>query len=443
MLDKNKILKNFHEQSQLMEDKIKTGIEANRKGYFKLNFTDKQGNPVTGAKVIVNQKTSEFKFGCNIFKLGCFKTDKENALYEEKFKKLFNLATIPLYWDDFEPENGRMRFDKDSEFIDRRIPPELAIEFCQQNNIEVKGHPLFWQVMLPKWLPDDYEEIKLYWTRRLKEIAKRYDGVIKSFDVVNECTCVPLLSDEPHIKDTHYRNFKPLKGNYPEWGFKQTAHYFRKSKLVLNETGDPWSNYKEELSPYYILAENLLLKGCQIDVIGLQYHNFNTPENMVDLNDKYYNPMHLYKVMDCYAKLQRPLSVSEITVPGYDEELQAEVIKNIYSIWFSHPAMESIVYWNMGDNCAIAASNREGWGEDAYKSGIVRSDFSEKLSFEVLDDLINKQWRTNLEIDSNGDNVYFKAFYGDYDVTVIHEGKVVKRQLHLSKNGYDEFYFVF
>jgi len=440
MLDRERLLKNFIEQQDLMEDKIQHGIESYRKGYFKINLTDEKGEPLNGGEISIRQKSHDFKFGCNIFKLKCFETEEENRLYEEKFKKLFNLAVAPFYWDTFEPENGNMRFDKNSSFIDRRIPPEIVLGFCEENNIEVKGHPLYWQVMVPDWLPKDYEEFKLYFIRRLEEISKRYDGVIKTFDCINEVTCVPMLDDEPHIKDTHYRNFNPLNGEYAEWAFKETAHHFRKSRLVLNETSAPWdSGFKKEVSHYYLLAENLINKGCKIDVIGLQYHNFNKPDDMYSLTDYYYNPKHLYKVMDCYSKFNRPLSVSEITIPGYDDEIQAETIRNLYRIWFSQKNMESIVYWNLGDNCAISGSS--GWEEDAFKSGLIRNDFSEKPSYAVLDELINKEWKTNLDLHIDKDHVYFKAFYGEYEVTVIRDGKEIKRDLHLSKNGYDEFYF--
>lgn len=442
-MDVKATMRCFSEQKELMEDKVMSGIEANRKGYFRINFIDGQGKPIKGAKVTIRQKTSEFKFGCNIFKLGCFKKDEDNAKYEEYFKQLFNMATLPIYWESFEPEDGKMRFEKDSPFIDRRIPPEAALEFCKKNNIEPKGHPLFWQAMLPSWLPDDYEQIKPYWMRRLKAIAERYDGVIPSFDCVNECISVPMLDSEPNCFENSYRNQKPIRGKYPEYAFEHTAHFFQKSRLVLNETTSPWSEYKRELSPYYLFAENLLLKGAQIDVIGLQFHNFNSPDDMPKLAAVEYNPTRLYKVMDTYANLGRPLSVSEITVPGYDEDMQAEAVCNLYKIWFSHPAMESIIYWNLGDNCAITSNDREGWSEDVYKSGFFRNDFTKKPVFDRLDDLINHQWRTNLDLDVNDHFTYFKAFYGDYEVSAVHDGKIVKRDLHLSKNGYDEFFFEF
>lgn len=49
------------------------------------------------------------------------------------------------------------------------------------NPFEAKGHPLYWTVMEPDWLPDDYKDMKPYLTRRLREIAKRYDVIIKKF----------------------------------------------------------------------------------------------------------------------------------------------------------------------------------------------------------------------------------------------------------------------
>ena len=57
-------------------------------------------------------------------------TDDKNAEYKKRFKELFNLATIPFYWCDLEPEEGKLRFAKDSPKIYRRPAPDLCLEFC-------------------------------------------------------------------------------------------------------------------------------------------------------------------------------------------------------------------------------------------------------------------------------------------------------------------------
>ena len=438
-MDKEKIMRGFREQEAVMEDKIKLGIESNRKGYARLNFIDKEGKPLSEVTVKIRQKSHDFKFGCNLFKYQCFGGEAENGLYEQRFLKLFNLAVAPFYWDTFEPEKGETRFEKNSIKIDRRPPSEAIMEFCAENEIEVKGHPLFWPVMSPGWLPDNWEELKHYITKRLKEIAAHYDGVIKSFDCINEAVTVLLRDQEPHAGEGHYRNFNPLRGDYPEWVFKQADRYFAESKLVLNETTAlSWGSYNKELSNYYLLAEKLIKNGCRVDTIGLQYHNFREPEKLDEISGWAYNPMRLYKVMNCYAALQRPLSVSEISVPGYDDEMQAEILYNLYRIWFSHPGMESIIYWNMGDNCAI--KKNETWTEQKYMSGLVRSDFSEKPSYKALDELINKKWHTNLEFDCKDDFLYFKGFYGRYEIEASKGNTKVKREIAFTPKGYDEFY---
>lgn len=53
-------LQRFKEQKEFMEDKIFHGIESNRKAFCKINFTDKKGNPIHGAKIDIKQKSHDF-----------------------------------------------------------------------------------------------------------------------------------------------------------------------------------------------------------------------------------------------------------------------------------------------------------------------------------------------------------------------------------------------
>jgi len=438
-LDRDVLFRHFDEQKDLMEDRIHLGIESHRKGFCRLDLRDQQGRPVRGAKISVRQTAHAFKFGANIFKLGCFDNDTDNQRYADAFTHLFNYAITPFYWNTFEPEEGKMRFETDSPFIDRRPPPEQVLAFCRQHNIRVKGHPLFWALMLPDWLPQSYAAMKPYLVRRLERIAKRYDGVLDCFDCVNESTEVPLLREEPNRSSSHYRNGVPLDGDYVAWTFRQADRYFRLSPLVLNETTSVWTKFKDSLSPFYMQIENLLHQGCRIDKIGMQYHLFVPQDKLGDGAGLVFNPSHLYRVMDGYSRLQRPLQITEITVPGYGDngdDIQAEALYNLYRIWFSQPDVEAIVYWNLGDNCAIV---QDGWAEDVYRGGLLRSDFSPKPSYQVLENLIQKEWQTNLDMETSEDYAYFKGFYGDYTISVEREGQRATRQLHLAKNSFDTF----
>ena len=73
-----------------MEDRISSGIEANRKGWLKLRFTDEAGNPLENVRVKLEQKTHDFKYGANIFMLDELEDKELNERYKENFKSLFN-----------------------------------------------------------------------------------------------------------------------------------------------------------------------------------------------------------------------------------------------------------------------------------------------------------------------------------------------------------------
>ena len=108
---------------------------------------------------------------------------------------------------------------------------------------------------------------------------------------------------------------------------------------------------------YYAYIEANQLKGARIDAIGMQYHMFFCKEEEYEKTRAYYNPESLYRHMDLYATFGKPLQITEVTIPAYsedpeDEAIQAEIIKILYSIWFSHPKVEQIIYWNLVDGYA-------------------------------------------------------------------------------------------
>ena len=104
MARRDTALRYFNEQKDIMDLKVKSGIELNRKGSAHINI--KGENLPENITVEVEQKNHEFKFGANIFMLDEFECEEKNRIYREKFAELFNLATVPFYWSDLEPEEG-------------------------------------------------------------------------------------------------------------------------------------------------------------------------------------------------------------------------------------------------------------------------------------------------------------------------------------------------
>ena len=186
----------------------------------------------------------------------------------------------------------------------------------------------------------------------------------------------------------------------------------------------------------------LTLKGSKIDAIGLQYHLFRRPEVLEKDAAILLNPTCLFDVMDTYGKFNRPMHISEVTIPAYglteeNKEIQAELTKWLYKIWFSHPGMESVVWWNLVDGTAAYAPLGSAAGENYYGGGLLNYDMSKKPVYHVLDRLIHKEWHTELEVLAG--EFLFHGFFGEYDVDIYLDGQKIERNIHLSKEGDREF----
>ena len=161
---------------------------------------------------------------------------------------------------------------------------------------------------------------------------------------------------------------------------------------------------------------------------------------------KYYNPKQLYKIMDLYSKFNKPLQLTEVTIPAYssseeDEAIQAEIIKNLYSIWFSHENVEQIIYWNLVDGyAAFAPQGDMTSGENYYYGGLIRFDFTPKPAYYIIKDLFQKVWHTEETVSSNEEGkAEFKGFYGKYDVEITANGKTVTKEINFFKKSKGKF----
>ena len=439
MTNRREVLRYFDEQKDYVQQRVSEGIERNRKGNAKIRVTDKQGKTIPNTDVVIKQKSHEFRFGANLFVLEEMETREKNEAYKKYFSELFNMATVPFYWDATEPEKGFLRYAKDSPKIYRRPAPDLCVEFCEEHDIEPREHALAYDGTFPKWLYNaSVSEVKRELERRFAEIAERYAEKIRTIEVTNEMEWDQgrtAFYDEP---------------DYVEWCFKTAEKYFPKNQLCINDhTPLCWGDKGRATDKYYAYIEANMLKGARIDAIGMQYHLFNRRETEMEDTKLTLNPEKIYKNLDLYANFKKPIQITEITIPAYswerdDEEVQAELIEKLYSIWFSHPNVEQIIYWNLVDGYAylanpdpekIKASRGDMTiGENYYHAGLFRFDLSPKPAYYKLRELTQKVWHTETKGKTDAEGVIgFRGFYGKYDMEVCAGGQKVVKEFNFSK----------
>ena len=422
------------EHRDLLEGRVKADIEKYRKGDCKLRFCDKDGKPQAGKTVKITQKTHDFKYGANIFMLDEFPEEECNARYREYYKKYFNLATVPFYWDGLEPEEGKPRYDDDSPKVYRRPAPDLCVKYCEENGVLPKLHCLVYDKFIPEWLPlDDMAAMEKLYEQRFAQIAERYSGRLYEVEVINELLC------ESGWK---FKSVISSKRDIIEWSFALAKKYFKNDVLVINE-GNPLVPTAEKgyRNAYFMMVDAALERGTPIHKIGLQHHSFtgakatNAQEYMaaVEQGNPLFDPSVILKGLDIHAAHGLPLEMTEITVPTFgdteeDELLQADLLDLIYTCFFSHPMMETVVYWNLPDGYAYNAAGRL-WNENQCRGGLFHHDMTPKKAAERLYELFNKRWHTDLELVTDEDGyVTFRGFYGDYQAEL--DGEITEFGIH-------------
>ncbi|MDF3130131.1 endo-1,4-beta-xylanase [Kiritimatiellaeota bacterium B1221] len=423
------ILKNFVFDDEI-NSRIDLGIEQNRKGFGKISLQDQHGNVVRKGKMKFHLKKHEFQFGCNAFMLNQFPEAEQNAQYEEVFGELFNLAVVPFYWSDLEPEQGKLRFDHGSVPIYRRPPPDDVLDFCSRKNLTPKGHPLFWHLFRPGWLPHNKQEMKYFITKRFKEISARYADQIKIWDVCNEAQTIGVDDLNRDIPDNHV-----------ELAFDLAQQYFSTCTKTYNDDR-MWYHFSGPYSPVYLLVKSLLDRNYKVDALGLQYHMF---AGQLQYADKFLNPKYLFHCLDQYGKFGLPINFSEVSIIssrnlGDGDEFQRLIAEKLYRLWFSHASVNGAIWWNLVDGTAAYAPIGTEEGENSLRAGLVNYDFSLKPAYSALHKLIKQDWQTDVTLDYEvGAPNKFCGFYGDYEVEVETDSGRVTREIKLSKGELNQF----
>ncbi len=406
-----------------VQSRIDRNIEQYRKGDAAIEIVDGSGKPLGGATITARQVGHDFLFGCNAFVLGQLDTPELNRKYEQGFTGIFNFATVPFYWEGTEPTRGELRYEEEgSRDMWRRPPPARFIPWAAKNGITLKGHPLLWHAYNPTWLPSDPEELRGLYKKRFKEIADRFAGKIKIWDVVNESL----------VCRTNYPLYSADR-DYVRWAFSEVAPLFPEdTTLMINEVTTPFNFLPAEENRYFPQIKTLLGQGAKIRGIGLQYHYFRREKLDAFLASPNCDPNRLLDVYGQFGEFNLPLFITEITFPsaGDDgERLQERVVTDHYRLWFSAPTMAGITWWNLGDGTAVK-------GENEAMGGLLDAQLNPKAAYRALDRLINHDWKTRAECatDERG-KARFRGFFGRYALEISSGGRTQRLEIRHSKGA--------
>ena len=386
-----------------LQERMRLNIEQHRKGDAVIQVVDLAGKPVPEATLVIQQRSHEFLFGCNLFVLGQLSTTELNARYESAFTNLFNFATVPFYWADLEPEQGKPRFAEGSPYVWRRPPPDRLVKWCLAHGITPKGHALMYvkNMFMPAWTArNDPQTLRVQSAKHMAEIAGRYGRDIPIWDVVNE--------DIPRRRDTN--QWPAVGADFLPWSFREAGRLLPKqARLLIN---DGTHEAHDTPGVYEALIKGLQQEGAPVNGIGIQFHVYNRAGV---LNGKSLPPAQISAVYERFGKLGLPLYITEITVPGNGDngaELQAAIVENLYRLWFSTPGIAGVTWWNLGDGAAFQEENKA-------LGGLLDKDMKPKPAYLALDRLINTEWKTALRLESDAaGKVSFRGFLGKYSIRI-------------------------
>ena len=234
-------------------EQIQKRILQHRTAQATVTITSADGKPLANTDVVVRQVRHKFLFGCNAFAVNTADQSKSQADYQKGFAALLNFATLQFYWGAYEPREGQPGFDA----------RKMVAQWCAENGIKTKGHPLCWHQVQPRWIFNkDVDEVEKFQLGRITREVGAFKGMIDTWDVVNEAVVMP--------------NYKGEQGPIPAWCKKIGQVELIKRTFAAARAANPKAtlilNDYDTSARYEKLIKDCLDAGVRIDVIGIQSH---------------------------------------------------------------------------------------------------------------------------------------------------------------------------
>jgi endo-1,4-beta-xylanase len=329
------------------------------------------------------KRTDHVQFGCETRQYIWAKSED----FVKRFVEVMNHATITHYvWDTwyelFEPREGVYNWGiKDN-----------IVNWLTEHGITIEGRPLLWfhPAVTPEWLKNkNFDELKKYVENHVRNLVGHYGDKVHEWEVVNEyhdwanihnhtpeqiTEIVRLACDK--TKETNPKIVRVLNNCCP-W-----AEYAARGRMAGMDATRPLR------SPRKFLQE-ITDAGVEYEVLGIQIY---FPQR--DLSD-------IVRLLERLAVIGKPIAITEIgassnliaptstgAITGskdepyawhrhWDEELQADWLEQVYTIYYSKPYINAINWYDFSD-----------FRPFIINGGLIREDSTPKRSHERLKRLL-------------------------------------------------------
>lgn len=401
-------------------------LTQNRVGNLELKIVDENGSPVEGASVEFEQKSHDFLFGANPIGPDSVSNTTYATLLQDAG---INYSYLLFPWGEIEPTPGVFSWEaiedkqnlKAQESYHFAFMGGLALWFSRVVGDEFS--PLYQNQMT-------FSDLKKNVYEHMRKIAERYKDQITVWEM-NEQNA----SWSNALNLTWNQKFEiieiaiaGLKAGNPN------AKVLFDANALPYEFGFANLNNGNELAggiSFYEFLQQLPLHNIDFDYIGLEFYYSGA------YSDSTYPPSltmaALSDLLDLYSNFGKPIFLRELSAPSiqipdatwwhqpWDEEMQAEYLKDIYTIAFSKALVQEIG-WSYG------VSDRDQG--PVIGGGILDENDHPKASYFELKKLLTNDWNSKGSKRTGPDGlVNFRGFAGNYSVTVTAQNGIKSTSL--------------
>ncbi len=376
----------YNDASRNINNTEKCGELSNKSLYYSLWAGEKIELEHAKNEITRNDRQEHVYFGCETRQYIWAKSEE----LTKRFVELFNYATITHYiWDTwyelFEPREGVYNWGiKDN-----------IVNWLTDNNITIEGRPLFWfhPVVTPDWLKSKhFEELKKYVRKHTEDLIDHYGNKVLHWEIVNE------YHDWANIHDHTVDQITEITRLACD-----TAKEVNPNVVRLINNCCPWAEYvargrrarskipsSRPLRSPRKFMEDLHNAGVDYDILGIQiyfpHRDLSDIMRLLERLDKFEKPIYITEMGASSGYSEHAIKLDEMDILDepyqwhrrWDEELQADWLEQVYTLYYSKKNIKCINWYDFSDFRPFIKNG-----------GLIREDSTTKRSFHRLRELLD------------------------------------------------------